>query len=193
MSDPMRCDDCNSNVTGERVLCGGCADAATEALRAALDDEKRAHEVALAERDLHWREVESLRERLDKEEEERGRQYALRVQAEEQAKVAEAAARSVVAEAHSTLRLCAVPEQVPPFKTPLAPLAVRIMYLSERRDEALTEAERLMTLVQDWYEGRARIGASMTFVDKKFYDSARLQRTGWPGDDADGDGGPPEE
>jgi len=32
--------------------------------------------------DMTWREVESLRERLDKEEEERGRQYGLRVQAE---------------------------------------------------------------------------------------------------------------
>ena len=45
--------------------------------------------LALAEaerlRDLHWREVESLRERLDKEEEERGRQYGMRVQAEERA------------------------------------------------------------------------------------------------------------
>ena len=43
--------------------------------------------LALAEaerlRDLHWREVESLRERLDKEEDERGRQYVMRVQAEE--------------------------------------------------------------------------------------------------------------
>lgn len=32
--------------------------------------------------DMTWREVESLRERLDKEEEERGRQFGLRVQAE---------------------------------------------------------------------------------------------------------------
>ncbi len=143
--------------------------------------------------DMTWREVESLRERLDKEEEERGRQYGLRVQAEEQAKEAQAAARSVIAEAHSTLRLCAVPEQIPPFKTPLAPLSVRILYLAEKCDEALAEVERLMALVQNWYEGRARIGAHMTFVDQRFYDGVRLQRTGWPGDDADGDGGPPEE
>lgn len=114
-----------------------------------------------------------LRERLDKEEEERGRQYGLRVQAEEQAKEAQAAARSVIAEAHSTLRLCAVPEQIPPFKTPLAPLLVRILYLAEKRDEALAEVERLMALVQHWYEGRARIGAHMTFVDQRFYDAVR--------------------
>lgn len=50
--------------------------------------------------DMTWREVESLRDRLDKEEEERGRQFGLRVQAE-------------------------------------------------------TEVERLMSLVQAWYEGRA--------------------------------------
>ena len=31
----MRCDDCNSNVTGERVLCVGCADAHADSLRAA--------------------------------------------------------------------------------------------------------------------------------------------------------------
>jgi len=61
------------------------------------------------------------------------------------------------------------------------------------RDEARQEAKRLMSLTQNWYEGRARIGAHMTFVDQRFYDSVRLQRTGWPGDDADGDGGPPEE
>jgi len=34
--------------------------------------------------DMTWREVESLRERLDKEEEERGRQFGLRVRAEEE-------------------------------------------------------------------------------------------------------------
>lgn len=33
--------------------------------------------------DMTWREVESLRERIDKEEEERGRQFGLRVRAEE--------------------------------------------------------------------------------------------------------------
>lgn len=88
--------------------------------------------------DMTWREVESLRDRLDKEEEERGRQFGLRVQAE-------------------------------------------------------AEVERLMSLVQAWYEGRARIGAHMTFVDQRFYDGVRCQRTGWPGDDASGDGGPPEE
>ncbi len=31
----MRCDDCNSNVTGERVLRVGCADAHADSLRAA--------------------------------------------------------------------------------------------------------------------------------------------------------------
>lgn len=34
--------------------------------------------------DMTWREVESLRERIDKEEEERGRQFGLRVRAEEE-------------------------------------------------------------------------------------------------------------
>ena len=61
------------------------------------------------------------------------------------------------------------------------------------RDEARVETKRLMSLTQNWYEGRARIGSHMTFVDQRFYDSVRLQRTGWPGDDANGDGGPPEE
>ena len=65
--------------------------------------------------------------------------------------------------------------------------------LREERDEARQEAKRLISLTQNWYEGRARIGAHMTFVDQRFYDSVRLQRTGWPGDDANGDGGPPEE
>lgn len=60
-------------------------------------------------------------------------------------------------------------------------------------DREVVENERLMGLIQGWYEGRARIGAHMTFVDQRFYDSARCQRTGWPGDDASGDGGPPEE
>ncbi len=178
-TDNCRCAECEVQWLNKEV----------ERLRAALElAEKRG-----AAYDMTWREVESLRERLDKEEEERGRQYGLRVQAEEQAKEAQAAARSVIAEAHSTLRLCAVPEQIPPFKTPLAPLSVRILYLAEKCDEALAEVERLMALVQNWYEGRARIGAHMTFVDQRFYDGVRLQRTGWPGDDADGDGGPPEE
>mgnify|MGYP001769843906 CR=1 FL=1 len=30
----MRCDECNSNVDGERVLCVGCAEAFSESLRA---------------------------------------------------------------------------------------------------------------------------------------------------------------
>ncbi len=65
--------------------------------------------------------------------------------------------------------------------------------LRERLDAAVAEAERLTGLVQGWYEGRARIGAHMTFVDQRFYDSVRCERTGWPGDDEHGDGGPPEE
>lgn len=64
---------------------------------------------------------------------------------------------------------------------------------TRERDEARREAERLMVLVQGWYEGRARIGAHMTFVDQRFYDSVRCERTRWPGDDEHGDGGPPEE
>ena len=74
-----------------------------------------------------------------------------------------------------------------------AALRAALAAAERERDEARENAERLMSLVQDWYEGRARIGAHMTFVDQRFYDSVRLQRTGWPGDDADGDGGPPEE
>ncbi len=74
-----------------------------------------------------------------------------------------------------------------------AMLEATIARLTRERDEAQAEAERLVALVQGWYEGRARIGAHMTFVDQRFYDSVRCERTGWPGDDADGDGGPPEE
>ena len=71
-------------------------------------------------------------------------------------------------------------------------IRARVAELERERDEARREAERLMVLVQNWYEGRARIGAHMTFVDQRFYDGARCQRTGWPGDDKHGDGGPPE-
>ena len=65
--------------------------------------------------------------------------------------------------------------------------------LREWKDKLEAEAERLAGLVQGWYEGRARIGAHVTFVDQRFYDSVRCERTGWPGDDEHGDGGPPEE
>jgi hypothetical protein len=41
---------------------------------------ERERDEAIRLRDLHWREVESLREWKDKEQEERGRQYGLRLQ-----------------------------------------------------------------------------------------------------------------
>ena len=192
--------DASKDVAGTTWQCNGHVRAERDWLRARMAlvvvEAEHGKEVITKERnaaltlaeqrgaayDMTWREVESLRERLDKEEEERGRQYGLRVQAETE-----------VAEGHHTLRRCAVPEQIPPFKTPLAPLAARIFYLREKRDAAVAEVDRLTGLVQGWYEGRARIGAHMTFVDQRFYDSVRCERTGWPGDDADGDGGPPEE
>ena len=74
-----------------------------------------------------------------------------------------------------------------------AALRTALATAERERDEARAEAERLVALVQGWYEGRARIGARMTFVDQRFYDSVRCERTGWPGDDEHGDGGPHEE
>jgi len=74
-----------------------------------------------------------------------------------------------------------------------ADLAEGLATAERERDEAQGEVARLVALTQDWYEGRARIGAHMTFVDQRFYDGVRCKWTSWPGDDADGDGGPPEE
>ena len=103
------------------------------------------------------------------------------------------AAECDIADAKAALRFHKVPEQIPPLKTPLAPVGARILFLGNTRDTAVEEVDRLVSLVQNWYEGRVRIGASMTFVDQRFYDAVRCERTGWPGDDANGDGGPPEE
>lgn len=68
--------------------------------------------------------------------------------AELEAKLAEAERESVmlraeISGAHGAMKLCNVPEQIPPFKVPLAPLAARVMYLGHERDNALAEAARL--------------------------------------------------
>lgn len=68
---------CEESGLAYETLVDECA-----ALRSALAEMTRERDEAIHLRDLHWREVESLRERLDKEEEERGRQYGLRVKAE---------------------------------------------------------------------------------------------------------------
>lgn len=51
--------------------------------------------------------------------------------------------RANLAGAHGALKLQNVPEQIPPFKAALAPVAARIMYLGRERDEAREERDRL--------------------------------------------------
>jgi len=103
--DPA-CVDCRQDAAKDRAgttwQCNGHVRAERDWLRARLANvmAETGHDIAaltternaaltLAEQrgaayDMTWREVESLRERIDKEEEERGRQFGLRVRAEEE-------------------------------------------------------------------------------------------------------------
>jgi hypothetical protein len=51
--------------------------------------------------------------------------------------------RAEMDDIHRTLTQCGVPEQIPPFKTALAPAKARVLFLSARCNQLFDEAEDL--------------------------------------------------
>ena len=147
--------DAGKDLAGTTWQCNGHVRAERDWLRAKLANvmvewdhdvevltKERNAALTLAEQrgaayDMAWREVESLRERLDAEEEERWRQYGLRVEAEQ-------ATEQAWADVLSALRV-AFGEDRPYDESPTE----LIVQLADERDEARADTEAMQVYGQE--------------------------------------------